>query len=262
QLQGAPAALELPADRPRPTVQGHRGEHLPLRIPAGLAAGLRELSRHRRATLFMTLLAAYKVVLQRWSGQDDVVVGSPHAGRQRLETEGLIGCFLSHFVLRTDLSGSPGFLTLLERVRETVLGAHRHPDVASERLLEELQVERQLSRAPLFQVTFNMITLPEMSLQLPGLRVEPLGAPGTPAKLDLALCVEERRGEISCDLIYDAALFGRARMEAFLAQYLYVLEQVAVAPETPIAALSLVRGARGAGLPLPAIFESPAGGKS
>src|SRR5262249_2267823 len=107
QLQGAPAALKLPADRPRPAVQGHRGEHLPLLIPAWLAAGLRELSRRQRATLFMTLLAAFKVVLQRWSGQDDVVVGSPIAGRQRLETEGSIGCFLSHLVLRTDLSGSP-----------------------------------------------------------------------------------------------------------------------------------------------------------
>jgi amino acid adenylation domain-containing protein len=251
QLQGAPAALELPTDRLRPPLQSHRGEHLALRVPAALAAPLRELSRRQRATLFMTLLAACKVVLARWAGQDDVVVGSPSAGRQRVETEGLIGFFLNTLVLRTDLSGNPGFLDLLAREREVVLGAYRYQDVPFERLLEELQVERQLSRSPLFQVLFNMITLPEMSLELQGLAVEPLGAPETPAKLDFTLYVEERGGEIACDLLYNADLFDRARMEAFLAEYLHVLAQVAAAPEAPVGALSLVSPAALALLPDP-----------
>ncbi len=251
QLQGAPAALELPTDRLRPAMQSHRGEHLALRIPAGLATGLRELSRRHRATLFMTMLAACKILLQRWAGQDDVVVGSPSAGRQRMETEALIGFFLNTLVLRTDLSGGPGFLTLLERVREVVLGAYRYQDVPFERLLEELQVERQLSRSPLFQVLFNMITLPEMRLDLEGLRVEPLGAPETPAKFDFTLYVEERNGEIACDLLYNADLFERERMEAFLAQYLHVLTQIVAAPEAPITALSLVPADAASRLPDP-----------
>jgi amino acid adenylation domain-containing protein len=240
QLQGAAAALELPSDHIRPSVQTHRGEHLQLRIPNGLTASLRELSRHRRVTFFMTLLAACKVLLHRWAGQEDIVVGSPSAGRQREETEGLIGFFLNTLVLRTDLGGNPGFLDLLERIREVVLGAYRYQDVPFERLLEELQVERQLSRSPLFQVLFNMINLPEMRLDLHGLRAEPMGAPETPAKFDFTLYVEDRDGELVCDLLYNADLFDRARMEALLAEYLHLLRQVAAAPETPIEALSLV----------------------
>jgi amino acid adenylation domain-containing protein len=240
QLQGAAAALELPADHVRPSAQTHRGEHLQLRIPNGLAASLRELSRHRRVTFFMTMLAACKVLLHRWAGQEDVVVGSPSAGRQREETEGLIGFFLNTLVLRTDLGGNPAFVDLLERIREVVLDAYRYQDVPFERLLEELQVERQLSRSPLFQVLFNMINLPEMRLDLRGLRVEPMGAPETPAKFDLTFYVEDRDGELVCDLLYNADLFDRPRMEALLAEYLHLLKQVAAAPETPIEALSLV----------------------
>jgi amino acid adenylation domain-containing protein len=240
QLQGVPAALELPTDRVRPPVQTNRGEHAQLRIPGDLAAALRELARRQEATLFMVLLAAFKVLLHRWAGQEDVVVGSPSAGRQRVETEGLIGFFLNTLVLRTDLGGNPGFLALLARVREVVLGAYRYQDVPFERLLEELQVERQLSRSPLFQVLFNMVTLPELRLDLRGLKVEPAGAPEPLSKFDFTLYVEEEAGAIRGDLLYNADLFDRARMEALLAEFLFLLSQVAAAPATPIEALSLV----------------------
>ena len=240
KLQGAAAALELPTDRMRPPIQSHRGETVPLEIPAALAEALRELSRRQRGTLFMTLLAAFKVLLHRWAGQEDVVVGSPSAGRQRVETEGLIGFFLNTLVLRTDLGGNPRFLDLLARVREVVLDAYRYQDVPFEKLLDELQIERQLSRTPLFQVLFNMITLPELKLDLRGLRVEPAGTGETPAKFDFTLYVQERAGEIQGFLLYNADLFDRARMEALLAEYLHLLRQVAAAPEAPVDALSLV----------------------
>jgi len=251
RLQGAAAALELPTDRPRPPVQTHRGEFLQLRIPPALGGLIHELSRRHRATPFMTLLAAFEVLLHRWAGQDDVVVGSPSAGRQRIETEGLIGFFLNTLVLRTDLGGNPSFIGLLEQVREVVLGAYRYQDVPFEKLLEELQVERQLSRPPLFQVMFNMVTLPPLELQLQGLRVEPMGLGETPAKFDFTLYVEERDGEIVGNLLYNADLFDAPRMEALLAEYLHLLQTVTAAPETPIEALSLVPPAMESLLPDP-----------
>jgi amino acid adenylation domain-containing protein len=240
QLQGAAAAIELPTDRVRPPTQSHRGEFVVFPIPGELAAALRELSRRQQTTLFMVLLAAFKVVLHRWAGQDDIVVGSPSAGRQRVETEGLIGFFLNTLVLRSDLGGNPGFTDLLARVRDVVLGAYRYQDVPFERLLEELQVERQLSRTPLFQVLFNMITLPEMRLDLRGLRVEPAGVPEPLSKFDFTLYVNDNAGELGCNLLYNADLFDPARMQALVAEFLHLLAQVAAAPETPIEALSLV----------------------
>src|SRR5438270_1279010 len=237
RLQGAAPSLELPTDRARPPVQSHRGDQADLAIAGELAAGLRELSRRQQTTLFMTMLAAFKVLLHRWAGQEDVVVGSPSAGRQRVETERLIGFFLNTLVLRTDLGGNPGFLELLARVREGVLGAYRYQELPFERLLEELQVERQLSRSPLFQVLFNMVTVPEIRLDLHGLRIEPLEGPAEPlSKFDFTLYVQERAGVIDCNLVYNADLFDAARMEALLAEFRHLLAQIVAAPETPIEA--------------------------
>ncbi len=241
QLAGAASVLALPADRPRTPQPSHRGQRAQLTIPGDLAAALHELSRGRGATLFMTLLAAWKVLLHRWAGQDDIVVGSPSAGRQRVETEQLIGFFLNTLVLRTDLGGNPRFIDLLERQREVVLGAYRFQDLPFERLLEELQVERQLNRSPLFQVLFNMITLAEIRLDLRGLRCEPLELGEPLAKFDFTLYVEEHGSAgLRCNLVYSTDLFDRARMEALLAELRHLLIQIAAAPLTPIAALSLV----------------------
>jgi amino acid adenylation domain-containing protein len=251
QLAGAAPSLELPTDRARPPVQTHRGAFALLTLDRGLGAALHELSRSRRGTLFMTLLAAWKVLLHRWAGQQDVVVGSPSAGRQRVETEGLIGFFLNTLVLRTDLAGNPGFLEQLERVREAVLGAYCRQDVPFERLVEELQVERQLSRPPLFQVLFNMITVPEVRFQLRGVEVAPLGPAEPLAKFDLTLYLQESGGAIECSLLYNADLFDAARMQALLAELRHLLAQIAAAPETPIEALSLVAPEAAAVLPDP-----------
>ncbi len=252
QLTGAAPALELATDRLRPPVQTHRGEQRELRIAADLTARLHELSRREGATLFMTLLAAFVLLLHRWAGQDDIVVGAPSAGRQRVETEGLIGFFLNTLVLRTDLAGNPGFTALLDRVREVVLGAYRYQDMPFERLLEELQPERQLSRSPLFQVMFNMVSLPEMRLDLAGLQVEPLASAEPLAKFDFTLYVEESAGEMRCNLVYNSDLFDGGRMAALLDQLHHLLEQIATAPATPIEAFSLLAAETAALLPDPA----------
>jgi amino acid adenylation domain-containing protein len=251
RLAGAAPSLELPADRARPPLQTHRGDFALLTIDPDLAASLRDLARRQRGTLFMTLLAAWKVLLHRWAGQDDVVVGSPSAGRQRVETEGLIGFFLNTLVLRTDLSGDPSFLALLERVRETVLGAYRYQDVPFERLVDELRVERQLSHTPLFQVLFNMITVPEIRRELRGLEVAAWGMAEPLAKFDLTLYAQESGGAIACSLLYNADLFDAARMRALLGELRHLLAQIAGAPETPIQALSLVAPETAAALPDP-----------
>ena len=145
QLQGAPAVLELPTDHPRPAVQSFRGGQQQVTLPVAVAEGLKELSRREGVTLFMTLLAAWQVLLSRYSRQEEIVVGSPIAGRTRGETEGLIGFFVNTLVLRSDLSGDPSFVELLQRVKEVCLGAYGHQEVPFEKLVEELQPERSLS---------------------------------------------------------------------------------------------------------------------
>ena len=161
QLDGAPRLLELPTDHPRPSVQTHIGARESRLLPTELSERVRTLGRKENATLFMTLLAAFTILLHRYAGEDDIVVGTPIAGRNRQEIEGLIGFFLNHLVLRIDLSGHPSFRELLHRVRDMALGAYIHQDLPFERLLEELQPQRDLSRTPLFQVYFNMLELEE-----------------------------------------------------------------------------------------------------
>ncbi len=169
ELEGAPAVLELPLDRPRPAVPGLRGGSVPVRLPQSLGAALAELGRRQDATLFMTLLACFQALLHRLSGQPgDVVVGSPIAGRTRPEVEGLIGFFVNSLALRGRTQGDPAFLELLARVRATALGAYAHQDLPFERLVEELRVERSLGRNPVFQAMFALQNLDLESLELPG----------------------------------------------------------------------------------------------
>ncbi|HSF42618.1 MAG TPA: amino acid adenylation domain-containing protein, partial [Thermoanaerobaculia bacterium] len=191
RLAGSPPFLELPADHPRPPVQTFRGEAVSFALPGDLVERLRSLGSHHGASLFMTLLAGFQLLLGRLSGQRDVPVGSPIAGRTRPEVEGLIGCFLNTLVLRTDLSGNPSFSGLLERVRETALGAFAHQDIPFEKVLEELAPERDLSRSSLFQVMFNMLNAPASRISLPGLTLEGLALPEVLAKFDLTLYVAE-----------------------------------------------------------------------
>jgi amino acid adenylation domain-containing protein len=245
------AVLELPTDQLRPPVRTFRGARRSLVLPGALSAALTALSRHEEATLFMTLLTAFKLLLQRYTAQDDIVVGSPIAGRTRSEIEAVLGCFLNTLVLRTDLAGNPSFRELLGRVREVCLGAYAHQDLPFEKLLEELRPERDLSHTPLFQVMFNMLNFPDTQIAWPGLTCEILGMPDIGAKFDLTLYVEANAEGIRLDLIYNADLFGPARMEALLEQFHALLTQIVERPDARIDDLSLVTPAARAHLPNP-----------
>jgi non-ribosomal peptide synthetase component F len=186
--------LELPTDRPRPAVQTTGGAVARFRIPPDLADKLVKLGHQAGVTLFMTLLAAFKTLLYRYTGQTDIVVGSPIANRTRTEMEGLVGFFVNTLVLRTHLEGNPTFPELLERVRETALSAYAHQDLPFELLVETLQPVRSLSHTPLFQVMFVLQNVPFKPLTLPGLEVTPLEIHNGTAQFDLTLYMREDPG--------------------------------------------------------------------
>jgi amino acid adenylation domain-containing protein len=251
QLHGSPPLLKLPTDRPRPLTQTFGGATEGMVLPKALSSTLKNMSQHEGVTLFMTLLAAFKVLLHRYTGEDDIVVGSPIAGRNRAEIEGVIGFFINSLVLRTDLSGHPGFREVLTRVREVTLDAYAHQDLPFEKLLEELQPERTLSHTPLFQVFFNMLNLGDVGVEFPGLEVEPVRPSKVESKFDLTLYVREQEEGIHFRLVYNVDLFEKNRIVELLEQYKYLLEQVAEKPREKIGSFSLVTGRAGAVLPNP-----------
>ena len=240
RLDGAPSRLNLPLQRPRTSLQSHRGGTLDARLAPALGDDLRALGRSARASLFMVLLAAFKVLLSRWTGQRDLVVGSPVAGRAVSEIEDTIGLFLNTLALRTDLGGDPGFRELLDRERDGALDAFAHQDVPFERVIEELRPQRDLSRTPLVQVLFNMLNLPAFEARLPGLSVAPLEIRGALAKLDLTLYAREVGRGIDLELVYDADLFDQSWMEELLLQYERILRAAVEAPDRPISEISLL----------------------
>ncbi|MGB8507394.1 MAG: condensation domain-containing protein, partial [Pyrinomonadaceae bacterium] len=173
RLEGV-AVLELPTDHPRPAVQRYRGSRQTSVIERSVSAGLHELARREGATLFMVLLAGWQALLSRYSGQTDICVGTPIAGRSRRELEGLIGFFINTLVMRTEVRGEESFRELVGRVREASLGAYEHQEVPFEKLVEELQPERDASRNPLFQVAFTLDTATKGALEFPGLKLSPV----------------------------------------------------------------------------------------
>ncbi|MGH9179320.1 MAG: amino acid adenylation domain-containing protein, partial [Acidimicrobiales bacterium] len=253
RLAGAPPVLELPADRPRPPEPSYAGGRHEFTVPPAVAGALRQLGRSRGASLFMTLLAAFKVLLARTAGQDDVVVGVPVAGRQCPELEGLIGPFVNTLVLRTDLSGGTGFLDVVERVRDTTLEAIRHQDLPFERLVQELDPARDPSRNPLVQVLFQVVPAPTVPPTLgEGVDMVDLGGPtgdaygdvdhaGVAVVMDLELFVAEGDdGGLLGTLVYASELFDRERV-ARLARHLVALLDAAVAdPHAPLTAVPLL----------------------
>ncbi|HEY7768488.1 amino acid adenylation domain-containing protein [Longimicrobium sp.] len=252
-LQGAPALLELPADRPRPAVESHRGAVESLVVAPELAAEVRALARREGATLFMVLLAALDVVLGRLAGEEDVVVGTPIAGRTRAETDQMVGLFLNSLALRTDLSGDPSFRDLLGRVRETTLSAYAHQEIPFERVLEEVRPERSMAHAPVFQVMLNLANFQDGAFRGEGLQVAGAGSLGeATSKFDLTLYVGEGEGKIFVNLVYAADLFDAPRMRVMLAQLEGVLRQATAAPETRVGALSMATEAARGVLPDPA----------
>ncbi|MFY9573345.1 MAG: amino acid adenylation domain-containing protein, partial [Blastocatellia bacterium] len=197
QLASSVLTLNLPTDRPRPEVQTFAGDWQFLYLDESLTASIKALSRQQGTTLFMTLLAAFQVLLHRYTGQEDISTGTPAAGRDRLETEGLIGLFINTLVMRTDLSGNPTFRELLQRVRDVSLDAFAHQELPFERLVEELQPERSLSRNPLFQVMFAFQNAPRQSVRISNLTFSPLETTRGSAQFDLALTLSQSGSIIS-----------------------------------------------------------------
>ncbi|HWS88837.1 MAG TPA: amino acid adenylation domain-containing protein, partial [Pyrinomonadaceae bacterium] len=241
QLAGAPAVLELPTDKPRPAVQTHRGGHHSFTLSEELTKRLRELSRDEGASLFMTLLAGWQLVLSRYSGQDEVVVGAPIANRHRAEVEPLIGFFVNTLALRARLGGAQSFRELLGQVKETTLGAYAHQDLPFEKLVEELQPDRKLSHTPLFQVIFTLQNAPVGELKLPGLQLSPVGRGGTErTHFDLSLGINESDDKLKCSLGYNTDLFEAATAERLAGNYERLLAEAVAAPELPISQLSML----------------------
>ncbi|AGP35405.1 hypothetical protein SCE1572_13250 [Sorangium cellulosum So0157-2] len=243
QLGGALPALELPTDRARRAVQSYAGASLPVELPGALCTALRDLCRRQGVTLFMTLLAAFKVLLSRYAGQDDIVVGTPIAGRTQRETEGLIGLFANTLVLRTDLSGEPTFVELLRRVREVTLDAYAHQDAPFERLVEELASARDLSRSPLFQVVFVFQNMPLPALSLGDVSLSLLPVESTTAKFDLTLSLQETDGVIRGELEYSTDLFDAGTIARMAGHLQTLLEGLAEGPERRIGELGLLTAA-------------------
>src|SRR6185369_3509997 len=240
QLAGLPPLLELPTDRPRPAVQSYRGTLRPVRLPAALTREIEALARREGATLFMVLLAGFQVLLARHSGQDDLAVGSPIAGRNRLEIEGLIGFFVNTLVLRGDLTGEPSFRALLGRTRETALAAWLHQDVPFEKLVQELAPERSLAHAPLFQVMLALQNAPEARLRVAGLTFSPAATAGTTSKFDLTLSLGETAEGLAGAVEYAADLFDSATVERLLGHLAHLLAGATADPETPLSELRLM----------------------
>ena len=226
QLGEESPVLELPYDRPRRTALGSRGGRVRFELPAELSRQLRDLSRREGVTLFMTLLATFQVLLYRYTGQTDLVLGTPIAGRTRRELEGLIGFFVNTLVLRTQVEGRLNFHQLLERVREVALGAYSHQELPFERLVQELQPERDLSRNPLFQVMFALRNTPGERLDLEGVEVSRLEVePGT-AAFDLMLSVRDGEEQLAGEVDYNAELFDVGTMQRLTGHYRRLLEEI------------------------------------
>ncbi len=240
QLDGAPPLLELPADHPRPAVQTFRGGHQSLLLPKAVGIALKALSRDEAATLFMTLLAAFKVLLNCYTRQDDLVVGTPVANRNRLEIEGLIGFFVNALVLRTDISGNPTFRELVRRVRRVCVDAYAHQDLPFERLVEDLHIERDLSRNPLFQVMFVLQNASLHAVELPGLSLNPVIADGGTTHFDLTLHIVDTDQGLVGTAAYNTDLFDADTITRMLAHFQTLLEAIVKDPDRHLSELSLL----------------------
>ncbi|HEV3050732.1 MAG TPA: condensation domain-containing protein, partial [Longimicrobium sp.] len=239
RLAGAPELLEVPTDHPRPAVQTFRGAYERIELPLELLERLQALARSEGATLYMTLLGAFQVLLGKYSGSDDIVVGSPAAGRTRKEIEDTIGFFVNTLVLRTDLSGDPSFRQVLRRAREATLGAYEHQEVPFEKLVAELEPERSLSHTPIFQVMFAQQNAVERGVVLAGLEASEAGAELQSAKFDLFLTAKATAHGLRVGLNYSTDLFDRGTVQRMLGHLSRVLEQVAADADVRLSRLAL-----------------------
>ncbi|MEC4812178.1 MAG: amino acid adenylation domain-containing protein [Scytonema sp. PMC 1069.18] len=240
QLASATPVLELPTDRSRPPVQTYRGSYLSSKLPQNLLQSLNALSRQEGVTLFMTLLAAFQTLLYRYSGQEDILVGSPIANRNRTEIEKLIGFFVNTLVLRTDMSNNPSFRELLQRVRKVAMSAYVNQDLPFEKLVEELQPERSLSYNPLFQVMFTLTNAPNQALELPGLSIAPIEVENFTSKFDLTLFVTETEQGLHCGWEYNTDLFEDSTIARMNGHFQILLEAIVANPQQNINKLPLL----------------------
>ncbi len=240
QLADAPKFLTLTTDRPRPSIQTFKGGTKYFHIDWELTQQLKQLSQKSGSTLFMILLAAFATLLSRYSGQDDVVIGSPIANRNHSEVESLIGCFINTLALRTQLQGNPTFLELIERVKEMTLGAYDHQEFPLEKLVEELQPERSLSHALLFQVMFVLQNAPLGKLELPGLTLNPLELEDLSTQNDLFLSMAETKTGLAGELGYNSDLFDRGTIERLAINFQTLLESIVANPYQRVVQLPIL----------------------
>jgi len=243
QLGGSLPVLQLPTDFPRPALQTSRGASLQVHVPKELAEQLKELSRRVGATLFMTLVTAYKALLHRYTGQDDILVGTPIAGRTRTELEGLIGFFVNTLVLRTEVRGEMSVRELLACVRDVSLEAYAHQDLPFEKLVKELQPERDLSYSPLFQVLFVLQNTPREAVELSDLTLRMMEMESDTTKFDLSLSITDAEEGLLCRFEYNADLFTADTVGRMASQYQNLLAAISGDLDLPISKLPLLREA-------------------
>ncbi|TQV68007.1 amino acid adenylation domain-containing protein [Exilibacterium tricleocarpae] len=240
QLQGAPALLEMPTDRPRPATQTYSGESYRFEIEAGLLQEVRELSKKSSTTIFMTLFAGFNILLAKYSGQRDICVGTTVANRQRPELEGLIGFFVNTLVLRTLLDDEEHVTDLLAKTKEVALSAYAHQDLPFESLMEILNPTRSLSHSPLFQVMFSLQNTERNSLVLPEADVSPVFGGVYSAKFDLSMSLVEKGDSIMGILQYNVALFDKATVQKFVEYYKNILKGMTNSPHKKLSSISLL----------------------
>ena len=240
QLRGGSPLLKLPTDRPRPHVQTFNGAGHHVVLPADLISSLRQFSRGEEVTLFMTLLAAFQILLYRYTSQDEISVGTPVANRSQAEVESLIGCFVNTLVLRTHMSGDPTVRELLARVREVCLGAYTHQDAPFEMIVWESQPDRSPNHMPLFQVMFVFENVPKLALEVAGLSITPMRIMGKSAQFDLTLIVTETEQGVSCIFEYNTDLFDETTVARIANHFHHLLAAIGAQPRARLSSLELL----------------------
>ncbi|MGH2671059.1 MAG: condensation domain-containing protein, partial [bacterium] len=240
QLEGAPGLLELPTDRRRPAVQAHRGAQEAQRLPDLLAATLREFAQSSGATLFIALATALAALFHRLSGQDDVVLGTPIAGRTRSELEPLVGFFVNTVALRSRLEDDPAFGELLARMRATTLAAHAHQEMPFEKLVEELAPERNLGHSPIFQAIVSLQNTAPEELALAGVEVTPMPVAREESRFDLEIAAADTPNGLEILWRYDRDLWDGATVARFAGHFATLLAAAVAEPGRPVAELPLL----------------------
>ncbi|HET9712382.1 MAG TPA: amino acid adenylation domain-containing protein, partial [Pyrinomonadaceae bacterium] len=240
KLHDAPPVLNLPIDHPRPPVQTFNGASEPFQFPDGLSEKLQQLGAENNASLFMVLVGAFKALLVRYTSQEDIVIGTPVANRNKAELEGLIGFFINSLVLRTNLGGDPTFLELLARIREVTLGAYAHQELPFEKIVEALQPDRNLSHSPLYQIAFILENTPRAEIETEGLVLTPLRTEAFSSKFDLTLALAQFGSNLLGSVEYNTDLFERSRIERMITHYISILEAIADDPQLKLSELPLL----------------------